>query len=268
MQSQASRTMMTSSIGEMVIHDALMLSATTDDSAMNPVDVRRDAQDIMMSADPFSTFCHTEHVHDLTPTHACQTTQGTSSTSLLMDEFLACEGRTDVLDDMATPLSLAPNDEFEDAFLSLLSPPETGHLGIDTQESDISLLVDFMDHSFARQYLLHRPPLTAQKSWLMRLMLGSAPFYYASLSTSAYHVFVSEASDAETRQAALESYEKHREKAMREFDKLESTLPSTHGATIMCGVHIALLEVRWEVYCDGTIEPRKRLTWCRPWARI
>ncbi|TWU77374.1 hypothetical protein ED733_005883 [Metarhizium rileyi] len=148
----------------------------------------------------------------------------------------------DVFDDMTTSLSPVSHDKLDIDFVGFLPLVKQSHLGIDTSEDDIHLLMNFMEDSFARQYSLHQPPSITQKSWLLRLMLRSPTFYNTSLSMSAYHLHLSEAYDSHARETTLKKYQRYREMALRSFDKLESSLSSSHGEMVICGVHIARLE--------------------------
>jgi hypothetical protein len=166
--------------------------------------------------------------------------------SLFMDDFWADRISHETFDDLATPLSPTYNGNLDMALMGFLTPKIPSHLGIDTSETDIRLLINFMEDSFSRQYTLNRGPLALQKSWLLYLMLRSPTFYNTSLSMSAYYLYLSESNNTSARELALRNYHKYREMAIRGFDGLDSTLPSIHGGVVICGIHIALLEVGLE----------------------
>ncbi|KAH0596112.1 hypothetical protein MHUMG1_05973 [Metarhizium humberi] len=162
---------------------------------------------------------------------------------LLLDDLWPGEVGHDTFGDLMTPLSPASDDNLDIGLVGFLPLTKPGHLGIETSENDIYLLVNFMEDSFTRQYSLHQAaPSKTQKSWLLALMLRSPTFYNTSLSMSAYHLHLSKSCDANARETALRSYQRYREMALQSFERLESTASSTQREMIICGVHIARLE--------------------------
>ncbi len=145
------------------------------------------------------------------------------------------------------PQSLShQSDPNYDGHLSL--PPQS-HFGIKASESDILLLMDFLETTFCRQYLLYSHPSMPQKSWLLCLMLRSPPFFNASLSMSGYILHLKEPVGSSARELAFSQYQRHRGLAISSFNTLYLNPPGVHGETVVCGVHLALLEVSSILSC-------------------
>ncbi|KAK2603875.1 hypothetical protein QQS21_003910 [Conoideocrella luteorostrata] len=227
----------------MVMQDALIPPSNQEGSVSISAELSKDPEE-STDAETVSSFYHTQEIatHDH-PSTVCQTTTpATHYLSLPIEDFHIDQGNIEAFQDMVTPLSLTFDDQIDNALNCLLPSTTADHLGAGTPENEISLLVQFMEYSFPRQYSLHRPPSIVQKGWLMRLMLRSATFYSASLGMSAYYLYLSEPSDASFREMCLDSYQRHREMAIRNFEELCSTSSPDVGEVIICGVHISRLE--------------------------
>ena len=121
----------------------------------------------------------------------------------------------------------------------------------DFDEREIELVMHFIGETFALQHTSYRAASNMQRSWLLLLLMRSPTFYYASLSMSAYHYYISLSSESEVRISTFQAYQKYRTWALSEFYKLlKPDQPSTFssdcvlGESMICGVQIALLEVR------------------------
>ena len=121
----------------------------------------------------------------------------------------------------------------------------------DIDEGEVELLMHFIGETFALQHMSYRRASTMQRSWLLLLLMRSPTFYYASLSMSAYHYYLGLSADSEVRVSTFKAYQKYRMCALTGFNELlesdqlsDSSLGSVPGECIICGVQIALLEVR------------------------
>jgi hypothetical protein len=237
MQSRASRATSNSCIGEIVIHDALMSSPAENNPKTNYAELGSDVEEHTMSDTLFAL----RRPHDMATVDSSGESQATPAA---LDLSIFMEDLWFRSDDMATPISLSHHDKLDGELMALSPLTKPSHLGIGTPEHDIELLIYFMEDGFSRQYSLHKPSPISRKGWLMRLLLRSSTFYNASLSMSAYYLYLSQSNDTNARDVALKNYHEYRKVALQGFDRLESTQYPIHGDIIMCGVHIALLEVR------------------------
>ena len=121
----------------------------------------------------------------------------------------------------------------------------------DIDEGEIELLMQFIGETFALQHASYRAASTMQRSWLLLLLMRSPTFYYASLSMSAYHHYLSLSGDNQVRVSIFQAYQKYRTYALSGFRELlesdQISVPSpgsVPGECMICGVQIALLEVR------------------------
>jgi C6 transcription factor Pro1 len=114
---------------------------------------------------------------------------------------------------------------------------------------EVELVMHFIGETFPLQHTSYRAASTIQRSWLLFLLMRSPTFYYASLSMSAYHYFLTLSGDSTARRDTFQDYQKYRACALRGFcELLESDRPLSSGSLLgecmICGVQIALLEVR------------------------
>lgn len=130
----------------------------------------------------------------------------------------------------------------------------------DVDEREVELVMHFIGETFAIQHTSYRAASTMQRSWLLLLLMRSPTFYYASLSMSAYHYWLGLSGDSEVRISTFQAYQKYRTCALAGFNRLlESDQPSVPssgsvpGECIICGVQIALLEVRNPTYSSSTV---------------
>lgn len=144
----------------------------------------------------------------------------------------------------------------------------------DVDEREVELVMHFIGETFAIQHTSYRAASTMQRSWLLLLLMRSPTFYYASLSMSAYHYYLSLSGDSEVRVSTFQAYQKYRTCALTSFNRLlESGQPSTPssgsvpGECIICGVQIALLEVRNLTYFSSTVSVDRLVTTARPLVR-
>lgn len=121
----------------------------------------------------------------------------------------------------------------------------------DVDEREVELAMHFIGETFTLQHTSYRVASTMQRSWLLLLLMRSPTFYYASLSMSAYHYYLSLSGDSEVRVSTFQAYQKYRTCALTGFSRLreldQPSVPSSGsvpGECIICGVQIALLEVR------------------------
>ena len=121
----------------------------------------------------------------------------------------------------------------------------------DIDEREIELVMHFIGETFALQHTSYRASSTVQRSWLLLLLMRSPTFYYASLSMSAYHSYLNLSGDSEVRASTFEAYQKYRTCALTGFYELlksdhlsASSSGSVPGECMICGVQIALLEVK------------------------
>lgn len=231
-QSRRSRTMSTSSIGDMIV-------TSTNDICSGSISTTQ--------TDTSLAFPQSQDVTTFNSVDESQPTLAHPGPSLFMDDFWADGISHQTFGDLATPMSPARNENLDMALMGFLPPTISSHLGIGTSETDVRLLISFMEDSFSRQYTLNRAPSALQKSWLLYLMLRSPTFYNTSLSMSAYYLYLSESNDTNAREVAFRNYHKYREMALSGFDGLDSTLSSIHGGEVICGIHIALLEVGFKI---------------------
>ncbi|KAK8932865.1 hypothetical protein H634G_07169 [Metarhizium anisopliae BRIP 53293] len=234
--------MSASSVGEMVIQDVLMASSVRDTLTVSSSELCTSSHEPTQT-DAFLPLNQWQHVSTFDSPGESQPTPVPRDPPLLLDDLWPGEVGHDTFGDLMTPLSPASDDNLDIGLVGFLPLTKPGHLGIETSENDIYLLVNFMEDSFTRQYSLHQAaPSKTQKSWLLALMLRSPTFYNTSLSMSAYHLHLSKSCDANARETALRSYQRYREMALQSFERLESTASSTQREMIICGVHIARLE--------------------------
>ena len=130
-------------------------------------------------------------------------------------------------------------------------PPAAEVQGSDTDERECELFMHFIGETFALQHTSYRTASTMQRSWLLLLLMRSPTFYYASLSMSAYHYYLNLSGDSEVRSSTFQAYQKYRTCALTRFYELLMSEPhsisssgSLLGECMICGVQIALLEVR------------------------
>lgn len=125
--------------------------------------------------------------------------------------------------------------------------------GADIAEKEIELVMLFVGETFALQHPSYRVGSAMRMSWLLFLLMRSTTFYYASLGISAYHYSLTLSGDSEARGVAFQNYLKYRACALRGFcELLDSDWPTASlsdsqgllGERMICGVQIALLEVR------------------------
>ena len=120
--------------------------------------------------------------------------------------------------------------------------------GLGTEEREIELVMHFIGETFPLQHDSYRTASTKERSWLLLLLTRSPTFFYASLSTSAYHYHLCLPTDSEARQVALQDYQKYRALALSGFyeilDPSTARPGSPLGEGMICGVQIALMEVR------------------------
>lgn len=128
----------------------------------------------------------------------------------------------------------------------------------DIDEGEIELLMQFIGETFAIQHTSYRAASTIQRSWLLLLLMRSPTFYYTSLSMSAYHYYLSLSGDNQVRVSIFQAYQKYRTYALSGFrellesDQLSVPSPgSVPGECIICGVQIALLEVRNPIHSSS-----------------
>ena len=152
--------------------------------------------------------------------------------------------------------------------LGLLIAAAGQRLNID--EGEIELLMHFIGETFALQHMSYRRASTIQRSWLLLLLMRSPTFYYASLSMSAYHYYLGLSTDSEVRVTTFEAYQKYRICALTGFNELlesdqlsASSFGSVPGEYMMCGVQIALLEVRNPTCSSSALFVDYRLTTVR-----
>ena len=118
-------------------------------------------------------------------------------------------------------------------------------------EREIEHLMHFIGETFPLQHTSYQAASTIERGWLLLLLMRSPTFYYASLSMSAYHYYLNLSGDSEVRGATFHAYQNYRTQALTGFHKLlDSDRPSASssgsvpGECMICGVQIALLEVR------------------------
>ncbi|KHN99591.1 PRO1A C6 Zink-finger protein [Metarhizium album ARSEF 1941] len=233
--------MSASSMGEMVIQDVLMGSPVKDAPTVSCAELRT-ASPGPTSAEAFWSLDQSRDVTSFDSPAESQPTPGSPGPPLLVDDLWPGGIGHDAFDDMTTPLSPVSIEKLDTGLVGFLPLTKPSHPGIDTSESDIYLLVNFMENSFVRQYSLHKAPSVTQKSWLLSLMFRSPTFYNTCLSMSAYHLFLSKSCETDAREAALRNYQRHRELALQSFERLEPTTSPVRSEVIICGVHIARLE--------------------------
>jgi len=119
-------------------------------------------------------------------------------------------------------------------------------------EADISWAMHFLSETFPLQHRSYSFLPSKEKSWLLFLLMRSSTFYYASLSTSAYHFACSCTKGSVEFDGAKMDFEQHRTRALsRYMILLQEKQHQSPGATIailgeigICSIHIARLEVR------------------------
>ena len=159
--------------------------------------------------------------------------------------------------------------------LAIGLPTATAGQSFGVDEREIELVMQYIGETFALQHTSYRAASTIQRSWVLLLLMRSPTFYYASLSMSAYHDYLSLSGDHEARISAFQTYQKYRNCALTGFHELlksdhlpvssSSPLP---GECMICGVQIALLEVRYQTYSSSAVfVAHFVVTSVRPWAR-
>ena len=138
--------------------------------------------------------------------------------------------------------------------------PAAGAQMSTTDEQECELFMHFIGETFALQHTSYRAASTIQRSWLLFLLMRSPTFYYASLSMSAYHYYLSVSGDSDVRTSTFQAYQKYRTCALTRFSELlksdqHSVSPygSLPGEHMICGVQIALLEVRKSSTTSSTL---------------
>ena len=120
--------------------------------------------------------------------------------------------------------------------------------GLGTEEREVELVMHFIGETFPLQHVSYRTASTKEQSWLLFLLTRSPTFFCASLSISAYHYHLTLPTDSEAREMALQDYQKYRALALSGFYEIlepSSVRPSSPlGEAMICGVQIALMEVR------------------------
>lgn len=83
--------------------------------------------------------------------------------------------------------------------------------------------MQYVGETFALQHTSYRGSSTIQRSWVLLLLMRSSTFYYASLSISAYHIYLSFSGDSdnsEARVSTFQAYQKYRTCALTGFHEL------------------------------------------------
>ena len=145
----------------------------------------------------------------------------------------------------------------------------------DADEREIELVMQYVGETFTLQHTSYRAASTMQRSWVLLLLMRSPTFYNASLSMSAYHYYLSLSGDSEARLSTFQAYQKYRTSALTGFHELlesdqlsVSSSGSFPGECMICGVQIALLEVRNQTYSSSAVfVARLLVTFVRPLAR-
>lgn len=124
-------------------------------------------------------------------------------------------------------------------------------LGNELEEREIDLVMYYIGEVFPKQHSSCEGTSVMERSWLLCVLKRSSSFYYTSLSLSAYYRHLSMPEDGQGRAAWLQEYERCKTCSLFQFQELMSSAQSQSssstsvlGESVICGVQIAMLEVR------------------------
>ncbi|OKL57764.1 hypothetical protein UA08_06884 [Talaromyces atroroseus] len=129
-------------------------------------------------------------------------------------------------------------------------PSRTSNEQAANSEHELRYLMHFMGDTFSLLHSGYQPTSLMKRSWLLLLLMRSAPFYYASLSMSAYHEShqLSNFSNPDVNGIPYQDYQTYRTLAIRRLADLreahQSSAPAFRLAEeeMICFVQLAILE--------------------------